>query len=148
MTTPTSVVALEGSSFGFVSVVSAHAELATSSVEDGSALTAAPSEITLTFTEAVEAGFSTFKLYPLDLMAAEAGSQAKAEESDERGHAEAGEGHNESVTAHSDAGAHAELDAAAEALVSRVIAMEDDEAQITLSTLPETGQSEMVTLTL
>lgn len=141
------IVAL--SMLGLVSVVSAHAELAASSIEDGSSLTAAPSEITLTFTEAVEAGFSTFKLYPLDL-AAEGAPHAEAEENAEHGHdeAESEESQHEAATTHGDAGGHAELDVAAEALVPQVIGLEGDEAQIALSTQPETGRSETVTLTL
>ena len=44
----------------------AHAELRSSSVEDGATVTEPLTQVTLTFTEAAELGFSTFKVYPLD----------------------------------------------------------------------------------
>lgn len=43
----------------------AHAALDSSDPADGSVLAAAPAAITLSFTEELEAGFSTFKLYRL-----------------------------------------------------------------------------------
>ena len=48
----------------------AHAELEASSVEDGATITEPLGEVSLTFTEAAELGFSTFKVYPLPADAA------------------------------------------------------------------------------
>jgi methionine-rich copper-binding protein CopC len=45
--------------------VFAHAELASSTPADGEVVDTSPTEVTLTFTEAVEVRFSTFKVYPL-----------------------------------------------------------------------------------
>lgn len=46
-------------------VGAAHSELASSTPADGDVLGAPPAEVRLTFTEAVEVRFSTFKVYPL-----------------------------------------------------------------------------------
>lgn len=43
----------------------AHAEVTSSQPADGTVLETAPTEVTLTFSEAVEVPFSTFKVYPL-----------------------------------------------------------------------------------
>ena len=132
-----------------VPAVSAHADLAASSIEDGETLSAAPSEITLTFTEAAEVGFSTFKLYPLDVGANEGEAHAEAEEGAEHEHGETEESHDETAEdAHGDSSGHAELDDAAEALVPQVIGLENDEAQIAVSVEPADGNSETVTLNL
>lgn len=52
----------------------AHAELSSSTPADGAVVRAAPTVVTLTFTEPVEVRFSTFKVYPLtaDLAAEDA----------------------------------------------------------------------------
>ena len=46
--------------------VIAHANLTASTPEDGAVLDAAPTEVVVEFSEGLEAGFSTFKVYRLD----------------------------------------------------------------------------------
>lgn len=57
----------------------AHAELSSSTPADGAVLSAAPAVVTLTFTEAVEVRFSTFKVYPLTADIAPAAEDAQAQ---------------------------------------------------------------------
>ncbi len=47
-------------------VGSAHSELTSSTPADGETLQAAPSDVTLNYSEALETRFSIFKVYPLD----------------------------------------------------------------------------------
>lgn len=61
-------------------VVFAHAELASSTPEAGQTLSAAPTEVELVFSESVEVGFSTFKVYPLPDTLAEAEADASMSE--------------------------------------------------------------------
>lgn len=49
----------------------AHSELTSSTPEDGETLQAAPSEVTLNFSEELETRFSTLKVYPLEADVAE-----------------------------------------------------------------------------
>lgn len=49
----------------WVGAVSAHAELVNASLVQGETVAAAPREVTLTFSEPVEARFGLFKVYPL-----------------------------------------------------------------------------------
>ncbi len=50
----------------FAGVGAAHSELESSTPAAGAVLQTAPTEASLTFSEAVEVRFSTFKVYPLD----------------------------------------------------------------------------------
>lgn len=122
-----------------LSVASAHADLEASSIEDGATITALPSEITLTFTEGVELEFSTFKLHPLNLQGETGDDHTEAAEGEDHGHAEGEDDHAEAEETHGDSSGHAELDAAAEALVPQVIGLEDDPAQlpVTVSAAPD-----------
>ena len=139
----------------------AHAELEASSVEDGATITEPLAEVSLTFTEAAELGFSTFKVYPLPADAAvaavpegaagaddhdeSAGDQDDAARAEDEHAAEAADDHGDE----GDKGGHAALDAAAETLMAEVIDAPDDaDARADAGVTPATGQSETVTLRL
>ena len=135
----------------------AHAELEASSVEDGATITEPLGEVSLTFTEAAELGFSTFKVYPLPADAATlpegaAGADDHDESSGDHDDAaaEAGAEHDAEATGdHGDEGGHAALDAAAETLMAEVMdAPNDALARADAGVTPATGQSETVTLRL
>ena len=112
----------------------AHAELEASSVEDGATITEPMGEVSLTFTEAAELGFSTFKVYPLPAEAAtlpDGAAGADDHDASSGDHdaaaAEAGAGHDAEATGdHGDEGGHAALDAAAETLMAEVMDAPDD----------------------
>ena len=152
----------------------AHAELNASSIEDGATLTQKPTEVSLTFSEAAELGFSTFKVYPLSTQAATAEPASTEEHGDTEGHdgaatsddhdgAEAEDADNHDAAATSDdhaadtekadssedGGSHGALDAAAETLMADVIGVKDDaEVRADTGVTPSSGQSETVTLPL
>jgi copper resistance protein C len=135
----------------------AHADLESSSIEDGATVTESLSEVSLTFTEAAELGFSTFKVYPLPADAATAGDDdSRAEDHDENSGdhddaaAQAEGGHDDGAADdHGDDGGHGALDAAAETLLAEVIDVQDDEdARADTGVSPSEGQSETVTLRL
>lgn len=134
----------------------AHAELEASSVEDGATITEPLGEVSLTFTEAAELGFSTFKVYPLPAAATVPGDDAGADDHDESSddHDDAAvqaedEHASEATDDHADEGGHAALDAAAEALMAEVMDATDDAgARADAGVTPATGQSETVTVRL
>lgn len=105
-------------------VGSAHAELASSTPAAGAVLEQAPAEVSLTFTEAVEVRFSTFKVYALG-----ADLEVDAEDNEAR------------------------LNGLAAQLVSEVLdAPEDTDARVDLGATPSVGDAartaEEVTLPL
>lgn len=105
-------------------VGSAHADLASSTPVAGAVLERAPDEITLTFTEAVEVRFSTFKVYAL-------GADVDPDDPD----------------------AEARLNGLAGQLVAEVLSASDDpEARADLGANPRAGEAtrtaETVSLTL
>lgn len=151
----------------------AHAELESSSIEDGATVTGPLTEVSLTFTEAAELGFSTFKVYPLPAEAVGDATAGRSEDPDgtpvaehdeEAGsHDEAaqaetehGEGEHtgdatttDAVDDHGGEGEHGALDAAAETLMAEVISVQDDQdARADTGVSPSEGQSETVTLRL
>jgi len=63
----------------FAGVGLAHSELTSSTPEDGETLRAAPSEVTLNYSEALETRFSIFKVYPLGADVDESDSDKGAE---------------------------------------------------------------------
>ena len=164
--------------FGLVLLISttalAHADLESSSIEDGATVTEPLTEVSLTFTEAAELGFSTFKVYPLPAGAVADDTVGRSDDPDGEAAAEHGEGadgHDEAAdqaetehgegehsgdatTAdaaadHGDEGGHGALDAAAETLMAEVIGSRDDEnARADAGVSPSEGQSETVTLQL
>ena len=132
----------------------AHAELETSSIEDGATLSRWPSEVSLTFSEAAELGFSTFKVYPLPPQVA-AAEPAPTDEGDAEDHDDAAtsDDHDDAAAAegddHGDDGGHGALDDAAETLMAEVIELQDDAAaRADTGVTPASGQSETVALSL
>lgn len=135
----------------------AHADLESSSIKDGATVTESLSEVSLTFTEAAELSFSTFKVYPLPADAAMTGDEGSgAEDHDENSgnHADASaqaEGGHDGGAAddHGDDSGHGALDAAAETLLSEVIDAQGDEgARADTGVSPSEGRSETVMLRL
>lgn len=135
----------------------AHAELEASSIEDGATVTGPLGEVDLTFTEAAELGFSTFKVYPLPAEAPAQGDAAAGEHDEAAGGDDDADGdaqgEHDNATA-SDAsggpeGGHDTLDAAAETLVAEVMGLRNDaDARADTGFTPPTGQSETVTVRL
>ena len=134
----------------------AHTDLESSSIEDGATVTEPLTEVSLTFTEAAELGFSTFKVYPLPVDAATASDDnMNSEDHDESSgsHDDAAaqtEGEHDGATDdHGDEGDHGALDAAAETLLAEVIDVRGDEdARADMGVSPSEGRSETVTLRL
>ena len=137
----------------------AHAELEASSIEDGATVTGPLGEVGLTFTEAAELGFSTFKVYPLPTEAPAQGDAAAGDHDEAAGNgndadgdaAAQGEHDDTPATDASDApeGEHGTLDAAAETLMAEVMDAPDDApARADAGVTPATGQSETVTVRL
>lgn len=136
----------------------AHADLESSSIEDGATVTEPLSEVSLTFTEAAELSFSTFKVYPLPADAATAGDDDSGAEDhdensgdhDETAAAQAEGGHDGGAADdHGDDSGHGALDAAAETLLAEVMgAQGDEDARADTGVSPSEGQSETVTLRL
>ena len=128
----------------------AHAELEASSVEDGAIITETLGEVSLTFTDAAELSFSTFKVYPLPAAATVPGDDASADDHDESlGDHDDAAAQAEDEHASEATGDHAALDAAAETLMAEVMDAPDDAgARADAGVTPATGQSETVTLRL
>lgn len=137
----------------------AHADLESSSIEAGATVTEPLSEVSLTFTEAAELGFSTFKVYPLPADPAatnhdEPGMEDHDDETsgghDDTAAAQAEGGHNDDAADdHGDDSEHGALDAAAETLLAEVIdAQRDEGVRADTGVSPSEGQSETVTLQL
>lgn len=142
----------------------AHAKLSASSIEDGATVTGPLTEVSLTFTEAAELAFSTFKVHPLlaetgdDPGGAPAAEHSEDAESHDVAEAGAetehggGEPSGDAATNeddHGDEGGHAALDAAAESLMADVMDAPDDAgARADTGVTPAAGQSETVTVRL
>ncbi|MBX3142393.1 MAG: copper resistance protein CopC [Trueperaceae bacterium] len=135
-------------------VAIAHADLASSNPGDGTIVTARIDHIELVFSQAIETQFSIIKLYPLVVATSDHGSDETSaqdqDESDQEHEEQPGEGgehgHDDDHGAE-DGSTHALLDAAAEALVTRVLGLDDDhDARVEISVTPATGGSERITL--
>lgn len=120
-----------------------HAELKAASIEDGVTLTTVPAEISLTFSEAAELSFSTFKVYRIPDGTGDSGSASEGQHdlaSQDGGGA--GSSHGEDKT-------HGALDSAAQHLMGDVIGDTDDiDVRADMGVTPSSGQTEKVTLAL
>ncbi len=152
----------------------AHAELETATPAQNSTVTTLPSEITLTFSEAVEVGFSLFKVYKLDatVPAAETTEETTPAATQDEDHSETGgetaEGHAEDDMENSaegdaedrdqDAAANADatpptpeqlrLNGLAGTLVAQVLETKGDEAARADAGVATEATSKTVTLNL
>ncbi len=101
----------------------AHAELTSSSPENGATVTVPPTEVTLSFSERVALDFGTFKVYPLPVEAVQAAPNVGASHGERQDAQEHGDAEHEAEQAEP----RSVADRAAETLVAQVIGVEDDE---------------------
>lgn len=127
-------------------VALAHAELVGSSPEDGATVTEPLTEVVLSFSGSVALDFSTFKVYPLPVEAAQAAPEVGASHGEapagDEAHAAGDHGHDPSHASGADA--EGAVNEAAATLVAQVLPLENDEG----ARVDTGAQADGVTVTL